>query len=50
MLDLSTSTQCYSLAVSQLAVGSHVHANTVILSFMFLKGLTMTSLKSKHVA
>jgi hypothetical protein len=27
-----------------------VHANTVILGFMFLKGLMMTSCKSKHVA
>jgi hypothetical protein len=35
---------------TRVTLGSHVHANTVILSFMFLKGLMMTSCKSKHVA
>jgi hypothetical protein len=39
-----------TVPVTHVTLGSHVHANTVILDFMFLKGLMMTSCKSKHVA
>jgi hypothetical protein len=35
-------------AATHVTLGSHVHAN-VILGFMFLKGMMMTSCKSKHV-
>jgi heme/copper-type cytochrome/quinol oxidase subunit 4 len=39
-----------TVSATHVTLGFHVHTNTVILVFMFLQGLKMTSWKSKHVA